>query len=216
VKRTRKCALNFVEYDKKQIQTILDFGFPGQTTEEKMEYNTFDLIDSPTPGRQSSDIFPKIIKEAFQVFECTLDVDRINENPILRDSPTAHLLLNIDNILMKESWTKYIDGTKDEMPHVPLTYGFRGASTFWFGEVGPAYKLPIPDKGAKHDVVQYEANRMDDDVHFTMDACKQLTGIPPTFLRAALGGIIQAAKAQGVSEVDVEFLDKLNSERENG
>jgi len=216
VKRTRKCALNFVEYDKKQIQTILDFGFPGQTTEEKMEYNTFDLIDSPTPGRQSSDIFPKIIKEAFQVFECTLDVDRINENPILRDSPTAHLLLNIDNILMKESWTKYIDGTKDEMPHVPLTYGFRGASTFWFGEVGPAYKLPIPDKGAKHDVVQYEANRMDDDVHFTMDACKQLTGIPPTFLRAALGGIIQAAKAQGVSEVDVEFLDKLNAERENG
>jgi len=38
------------------------------------------LIESPTPGRESSDIYPKIIQEAYQAYECTLDVDRINEN----------------------------------------------------------------------------------------------------------------------------------------
>ena len=59
VSRTKKCAMNFVEYDKDQIETILKFGYPGQEPAEKMAYNTFDLIDSPTPGRESNDIYPE-------------------------------------------------------------------------------------------------------------------------------------------------------------
>ncbi len=212
VKRTHKCALNFIEYDKDKIQTILEFGFPGQTPAEKDAYNTFDLIDSPTEGRASNTIYPKIMKDAFQVFECTLDVKRIEENPILRDSSSAHLLLNIDNILVKEEWVPYIDGTGDKMPSVPMTYGFRGASTFWFGDVNPAYKLPIPDKGAKDDVVYYEANRLDDEVKFTREACKELTGIPPTFLRQALMGILGVAKEQGLTKIDRDFVVELNKQ----
>ena len=110
VSRTLKCAMNFVEYDREKIETILKFGYPGQEPEEKMAYNDFELIDSPTPGRESNNIYPKIIKEAYQVYECTLDIDRINENPILRDSVSAHLLLNIDNILLKETWKKNLEG----------------------------------------------------------------------------------------------------------
>lgn len=211
--RTHKCALNFIEYDAEQIETILKFGYPGQTTAEKMAYNTFELIDSPTPGRESSDIYPKILAEAYQVYECTLDVERIRENPILRDSPSAHLLLNIDNILVKEKWLPYIDGSRDAMPNIPLTYGFRGGSTFWFGQVQPAYKLPIPDMGSNHEIVHYEANRLDDEVRFTWEACKQLAGIPNAFLQNVLTGIVKQAKARGVTEVDEDFVIALNNER---
>jgi flavin reductase (DIM6/NTAB) family NADH-FMN oxidoreductase RutF len=213
VQRTRKCALNFVEYDADRIRTILEFGYPGQSPAEKTAYNTFELVDSPTPGRESGTVYPKIIRDAFQVFECTLDVERINANPILRDSDSTHLLLNIDNILVKQSWKPFIDGSGDRMPRIPLTYGFRGASTFWFGETQPAYKLPIPDKGARHEVVHYEANRMDDEVRFTLEASKQLAGIPRTFLRQVLDGIIRQAKARGVKEVDEAFVQALNRER---
>jgi flavin reductase (DIM6/NTAB) family NADH-FMN oxidoreductase RutF len=212
VRRTLKCALNFVEYDKAQIETILKFGYPGQPPAEKMAYNTFRLVDSPTPGRTGPGL-PKIIGDAFQVFECTLDVERIAANPILRDSTSAHLLLNIDNILVKQRWKDQIDGSGDAMPRIPLTYGFRGGATFWFGETQPAYKLPIPDLGARHEVVHYEANRIDDVVRFTLDASKQLTGIPRPFLRQVLEGIVRQAKARGVSEIGPEFLDVLNKER---
>jgi flavin reductase (DIM6/NTAB) family NADH-FMN oxidoreductase RutF len=213
VKRTLKCALNFIEYDKAQIETVLKFGFPGQTTAQKMAYNTFTLIDSPTPGRALDARHPQIIAEAYQVFECTLDVERINQNPILRDSPSAHLLLNIDNILIAEEWLGPLDGSQDKMPHIAMTYGFRGGDTFWFGEPQPAYKLPIPDMGANHELVHYEANRLDDEVRFTMDACKQLTGIPNNFVRTVLQGIVRQAKARGVTEVDADFVLALNKER---
>ena len=123
------------------------------------------------------------------------------------------MLLNIDNILVKEEWVPYIDGSGDKMPNIPLTYGFRGGSTFWFGEVQPAYKLPIPDMGPNHEVIHYEANRMDEEIRFTWDACKQLSGIPNAFLQNVLGGIVKQAKARGVTEVDEAFIQTLNRER---
>jgi hypothetical protein len=92
VRRTLKCALNFVEYDAAKIQTILESGYPGQAPAEKMAYSTLTRVDSPTAGRRSGMIFPQTIAEPFQVFECTLDVARIAENPILRDSASAHLM----------------------------------------------------------------------------------------------------------------------------
>ncbi|MEC9376317.1 MAG: hypothetical protein VYA80_08135 [Pseudomonadota bacterium] len=215
VKRTLKCALNFVEYkDEATTELILKLGFPGQTAVEKAEYNPFKLIDSPTPGRSSGKVYPKILADAYQVFECTLDIENIEKNPILRDSPSAHLLLSIDNILLKEKWMNLLDGSGDEMPHIPLTYGFRGGNTFWFGDSLPAYKKPMPDMGANHDIVHYEANRLDDNVRFTMEACKKLTGIPNNFVRQVLQGIVNQAKSRGVTEVDEAFIDILNSERD--
>ena len=45
VKRTLKCALNFVEYkDEETIELILKLGFPGQTATEKAEYNPFKSV----------------------------------------------------------------------------------------------------------------------------------------------------------------------------
>ncbi len=212
VRRTGKCALNFIEYDRESIETILKLGYPGQPTAEKMAYNTLRLMDSPTKSRCGPG-HPQILADAFQVFECTLDVERIEANPILRDSASAHLLLNIDNILVKACWQRRVDGSGDAMPRIPLTYGFRGASTFWFGETQPAYKLPIPDLGARHEVVLYEANRIDDTVQFDVEAAKQLTGIPRAFLRQVLEGIVRQARARGISRVTRDFIVELNKAR---
>ena len=66
--RNKKCALNFVEYDKKHIPNIVDLGYPGQAPEEKMEDCTFELENSPTESFVTDPERPKVIKEAFQVF----------------------------------------------------------------------------------------------------------------------------------------------------
>jgi hypothetical protein len=68
--------------------------------------------------------------------------------------------------------------------------------------------------GANHELVHYEANRLDEEVRFTMEACKQLTGIPNAFVQQVLQGIVKEAKARGVSNVDEEFVIALNKERE--
>ena len=94
----------------------------------------------------------------------------------------------------------------------------RGASaaSFWFGETQPAYKLPIPDIGPRYEVVLYEANRIDDQVTFTLEASKKLTGIPRPFLRQVLEGIVRQAKARKVAVVDPEFLALLNQGQGRG
>ena len=67
--RNKKCALNFVEYDKKHIPNIVDLGYPGQGS-RKMKDCTFELEDTPTKSFINDPERPKVIKEAFQVFEC--------------------------------------------------------------------------------------------------------------------------------------------------
>lgn len=214
VRRTRKCALNFVEFDRRKLQTIVDLGYPGQSSEEKMKYSGFTLVDSPTPGRQAQDGCPQILREAFQVYECTWEEEREFEKKMLRRSTSAHLLLRIDRILLKQSWKKNLDDGGSRMPRMPLTFGFRGGRKFWFAEPRRAFWLPVPtDKGPKHETILYEANRLDDEVRFTADACKELTGVPKVFLKTVLNGIITQAKAQGIRTVDRDFVIRLNQER---
>ncbi|MEO8223894.1 MAG: hypothetical protein ABI661_03745, partial [Gammaproteobacteria bacterium] len=214
VRRTKKCALNFVEFDRKQLKTILDFGYPGQTPEEKMKDNCFTLVDSPTPGREPSDTCPKIIKEAFQVYECTWEEEREFEK-FLQRSTSAHLVLRIENILLKESWKKNLDDGGERMPRLPVTYGFRGGTKFWFAEPKKAFWLPIPaNKGPKYEVVHYEANRIDEEIKFTLEASKELTGIPRPFLKTALKGIVKQARERGVTTIDRDFILLLNKERD--
>jgi hypothetical protein len=60
----------------------------------------------------------------------------------------------------------------------------------------------------------YEANRIDPDVSFTRDACRQLTGVPKPFIKTVLKGIIKQAKERGITEIDSEFVLKLQKERD--
>ena len=59
----------------------------------------------------------------------------------------------------------------------------------------------------------YIANRMDEDITFTVNACKQLSGVPKVFVRKALKGIIGEAKKQGVSEINESFIKAINEKR---
>jgi flavin reductase (DIM6/NTAB) family NADH-FMN oxidoreductase RutF len=213
MKRTRKCALNFVEFDRRQLKAILSLGFPGQDPGEKMLDSCFTLVDSPTPGRESGPVYPKILQEAFQVYECTWEEER-GLHRLLREGASMNFLLRIDNILLKESWKKNLENGGKRMPRMPITFGFRGGYKFWFAKPGRAFWLPVPtDKGPKHEAVLYEANRLDGAVRFTPEAADKLTAVPKIFLRTALLGIIKQAKEQGVGVVDAEFVERINRER---
>jgi flavin reductase (DIM6/NTAB) family NADH-FMN oxidoreductase RutF len=213
LQRTGKCAFNFIEFNKKQLKDVVGLGYPGQTTEEKMKLSPFELIETPTIGRQSSDgLHPKIINDAFQVYECTLDTSvdyHYNGKTTAR-----HFIVKLDNILLKEQWKKNIDDGNPRMPNMPISYGFRDGKDFWFTQHKTPFIVPVPtDRGPKSEAVMYLANRIDPDVRFTKDACERLTGVPKVFLKTALNGIIKRAKEEGISEIDGAFVKRINDER---
>ena len=212
IKRTGRCALNFVEFNRKQLKQVVNLGYPGQTTAEKMQDSPFSLTDSPTLGCESDgERYPKIIQEAFQVFECRWDSDQ----PIRDDGNTPeYFVLKIENILLKETWAKNIEEGTSRMPRMPITFGFRDGHKFWFLTPGKAFWFPTPtDKGPKEEAILYQANRIDPNVRFTREACKRLTGIPRPFVKTALKGIVRKALEEGVREIDVDFVERIDEER---
>ena len=213
LQRTKKCALNFIEFDKKHLKTVVALGYPGRTTAEKMADQCFTLIDSPTEGRASGDgVHPPIIQQAIQVYECTLDesVD-FHYN---RHATARHFIVKLDNILLKETWHRMINSENPHMPNLPISYGFRDGRDFWFTEHSKPFSIPVPtDLGPKVHAISYTANRLDDEVRFTKEACEKLTGVPKVFLKTVLNAIIKRAKEEGVTLVDADFMDKVNEER---
>ena len=69
--KTGKCALNFITDDKKYFKEAVRLGFPGETPEEKMKDTIYTLVDGKRARENTNELYPKIIKEAFQVFECS-------------------------------------------------------------------------------------------------------------------------------------------------
>ena len=61
-------ALNFLPDDSKFMRECVRLGFPGETTAEKMKDTIFTLQDGM---RNHGGAYPMIIKESYQVFECT-------------------------------------------------------------------------------------------------------------------------------------------------
>ena len=47
IRRTKKCVINFIPFDKKILKNTVKLGFPGQTSEEKLQDSIFTLISSP-------------------------------------------------------------------------------------------------------------------------------------------------------------------------
>ena len=68
--RTGKCTINFIPDNKKYFKEAVRLGYPGETTKEKMKHTIFHLVDGKS-CKEHSEQYPKIVKEAFQVFECT-------------------------------------------------------------------------------------------------------------------------------------------------
>jgi hypothetical protein len=212
LRRTGRASLNFVEVgNKRRLENIVRLGYPGQTPEQKQAVSGFRLVDSPNPGRQDPRSFPKLIGEAFQVYECTWDPS--DEFVYKRTSTEAFFLLTIDNILLKPRWDRALR-KGDEFPNVPISYGFRDGVNFWFARHRKPFALKVPDDlGEGIQTILYEANRVDPAVQFDKHAAAKLKAVPKIFLRAALNGIVKEAKARGLSRVTVELMDELDRKR---
>ncbi|MDE7463971.1 MAG: hypothetical protein K2M48_02980, partial [Clostridiales bacterium] len=154
--RGSKVSLNFIPDDRKYFREAVRLGFPGDTTDEKMKDCIFTLERGQADGDR-----PLVVKEAFQVFECTWD-DSLEDAHLDKagslegyDPPYrnfngitskfgAHFILKIDKILMKDKYyDAIVDGvTAKGFPKVPVDYGYRDSTNFWCS----AFKKPFPEK----------------------------------------------------------------------
>lgn len=232
--RTGKCALNFIEDKRSHFKEAVRLGFPGETSKEKMANCKFTLekgLASEDDGAR-----PLVVKEAFQVFECTwndalenayTDKDRIGQlegvEPPYHDFNGitskfgCHFILNIDKILMKEKYyNTIINGVKASgFPRVPVDYGYRDSTNFWYTRFNSrpiAEKIPA-GKEADINSVKYAANRVDDTVKFTEGACATLVKVPRVFLKLVLQGCVDWAKENGVTLITEEHMKIINDKR---
>lgn len=225
--RGSKVSLNFITDDKKFFKEAVRLGFPGETTEEKMKNCIFTLENGLADG-----IRPKIVKEAYQVFECTWDSELENayKNKAGRlegyDPPYrnfngitskfgAHFILKIDKILMKEKYyNSIINGVKaKDFPSVPVDYGYRDSTNFWCSPFKKPFPEKIQVKEGDINSVKYAAKRIDPEVTFTDESCAKLTKIPRIFLKAALTQMVEIAKEEGFKVIDEKELQIINDKR---
>lgn len=222
--RTKKATINFLPDSRKFFKEAVRLGFPGLSTEEKMKNCIFDFEDSKLGEDR-----PQMIKQSFQVFECTWDDSLENA---FEDKPgnlegyeppyrhfngitsrfCAHFILKIDKIMMQEKYhNSIINGVKaTNFPRVPVDYGYRDATNFWYSK----FKKPIAEKIQVKDgdinSVMYTAERIDPEVKFTKEACARLTKIPRIFLKSALTQMVNIAKEEGITLIDEKALDIIN------
>ena len=108
-----------------------------------------------------------------------------------------------------------INGVKSkEFPKVPVDYGYRDNTNFWISKSKKPYAEPIPkNKGVHLNVVKYAADRMDDRIKFTDEACKKLVKVPRVFLNTALKGCIDWAEKNNITLITEEHMDVIRNKR---
>jgi flavin reductase (DIM6/NTAB) family NADH-FMN oxidoreductase RutF len=213
IRKNKTVALNFIPFDKAYLKNAVELGYPGETTEEKLAESIFTLIDSTREPNERKDglVYPEVVKEAVQIFECTVD-----ESDIFKyDGPEieAHFLLRIDKIVMQERYAEYLKEGKG-FPDLPVDFGFRDSKQFWFSKHSHPYAEPIPKaKGVNTDAVQYQVERMNTAIKWHPDSYKKIVKVPRIFLKMVITKINEAAEKEGVELVTPEFLDKVNEKR---
>ncbi|PKM38711.1 MAG: hypothetical protein CVV04_14035 [Firmicutes bacterium HGW-Firmicutes-9] len=234
--RSGTCALNFIEDSRANFKEAVRLGFPGETSEEKMRSCSFTLETGQAGGDTSR---PLVVKEAYQVFECTWQSDLENayedipkvgqldgvEPPYrnfngITSKFGVHFILKVDKILMKERfYNAIVGGVKaNTFPRVPVDYGYRDNTHFWYTRfIRPiAERIPAA-KEAELSTITYAACRIDPEVQFTDEACKTLVKVPRVFLKTALQGCVDWAKENGVTLIEEKHMaiirDKRNKEK---
>lgn len=191
----------------------------------------YTLVDGKRARENPNDKFPKIVKESYQVFECTWvkELDNAQDDKVqdeylppyhdfngITSQHGAHFILKIDNILMKN---KYYDGIingvkASNFPPIPVDYGYRDSKYFWYTKFRKPIAEPIPaSKGISLDTVKYAASRIDPEVKFTDEACKKLVKVPRVFLNTVLKGCVSWAKENNVSLITEKEMDIINDKR---
>lgn len=228
--RTGKASLNFVPADKKILREVVRLGFPGDESKEKMKNFALTMRDGLRQTENPKENFPKVIEEAFQVFECTwvreidgADKDTVKEEYLppyhtcngITSQFGAHFILKIDKILMQEKYRQAIvDGVRArDFPPVPVDYGYRDSKNFWIATNKKPYAETVQAKAVDVESVMYAANRIDPEVKFTREACMRMVKVPRIFLNTALKGCVKWAKENGVLLVEEKHMDIINDKR---
>lgn len=213
LRRTGKCALNYLEFDRDQLTAIARLGLPGQSLEDKQRAMPFSLVPSQDPGRAADPECPRVVAEAFQVLECHWDrsfaLDRAPAGAT--EAGASRFVLAIDHLWMKEPFTATLEAG-GPFPDMPVFFGFRNPGDFWFAPHAEPFSVPLPKvEGLEVQGIFYLANRLDPAVRFNREACALLASVPKPFVKNALEGIVKAAKAAGVAEVDEAFMQAVRS-----
>ena len=228
--RHGKCTINFLPYSKKGFKEHVRLGFPGDTPEEKMKDFKYHVEDGLSTLDKPNETFPKVITEALQVFECTWvkELDHA-ENDLIQEEYNgpyhdfngitskygAHFILKIDHILMKEKYyNSIINGvTSNNFCPLPTNWGYRDSKNFWYTKfVKPIPEL-LPVRETTVASVKYAADRINDKIKFTDEACAKLVKVPRIFLPTALKGCVAWARENNVTLITAEHMDIINDKR---
>lgn len=228
--RHGKCTINFLSFSKKKFAEHVRLGFPGDTPEEKMRDFKFNVEDGMSKELDPNGNYPKIIKEANQVFECTWvkELDNAQDDKVQEEYNEpyhnfngitskfgAHFILKIDHILLKE---KYYDAivngvTKNNFCPLPTNWGYRDSKYFWCSDYKKPISVGIPDKEVDLTSVKYAANRLNTDVKFTDEALKMLVKVPRPFLKLVLQGCVDWANKNNCKLITEKEMKIINDKR---
>ena len=228
--RHGKCTINFLPYTKKNFQQHVDCGFPGDTPEEKMKDFRFTPIDSMSQENNPKEKYPKILKEAIQVFECTWvkELDNAENDKVQEEYEEpyhnfngvtskygAHFILRIDHILLKE---KYYDAlingaTKRNFCPLPTNWGYRDSKDFWCSDFRKPEAVGIPNREIDLSSLRYAATRLNTDVQFTDDALKTIVKVPRPFLKLVLQGCVKWANENNVKVITEKEMKIISDKR---
>lgn len=232
--RNGKCAINFFPDDKKLFKEAVRMGWPGDKPEEKMKDTIFTLEDGQAINDDPSILRPQVVKESFQVIECTWvkELDGADKDLPIEDgkdkydgpfhnfngitSPYgAHFILKIDKILMKEKyWNTIVNGVSASgFPKVPVDYGYRDSKNFWCSKHKRPYPELLPQRETTLSSVRYAADRLQTDVKFTDDALKMIVKVPRIFLPTVLKACVKWAHENNVSVITEVEMKKINDKR---
>lgn len=234
--RHKKCTINFLPYNKKNFSEHVNMGFPGDTPEEKMKaLKEFTLIDSKSQEVDPNNVYPKILKESYQVFECTWvpELDDATNDQILEEYEGpyhnfngitskygAHFILKIDHILLQDKYyDSIINGvTKKNFCPLPTNWGYRDSKNFWCSSFGKPNNQGIPNREVDLSSVRYAADRLQTDVKFTDEALKMIVNVPRPFLKLVLQGCVKWANENNckvITEVEMKIISDKRSKEKN-
>jgi hypothetical protein len=218
LRRTLQCTLNFIPDNRRYLRNCVMIGYPGETTGEKMRTSIFTLRPSrrAPQERQPGLSYPDIVREALQVFECTMASFEVDE-----ELHSMRAILTIDTVLIKERWHRALldgarRGRRRVFPPLPVDYGFRNNADFWFARHSPPYREQIPkSKATSVDSVMWAITRggFAEDLSWDPGAAARLVSVPRVFLGMVLKGVSEEAKRAGVTVVTAEFLDTVRDKR---
>ena len=236
----KKCTLNFLPDDRKYFKEEVRLGWPGDKPAEKMKNFCLTKEKGLRAEADPAGTYPDVLKEAFQVLECTwvdeldgaagdlpleegqdhYELEKYHDFNGITTPYGAHFVLRIDKILMKEKYyNTIVNGvTAGGFPPVPVDYGYRDSKNFWYTKHKKPLAELLPMRKTTVDSVRYAANRLQTDVKFTDEALARLVGVPRIFLPTVLKGGVKWADENGVkliTEREIEIINDKRSKEKN-